>query len=224
MINTNQNGRSMIEMLGVLAIIGVLSVGGIAGYSKAMEKMKINKTIQEISHISQNIRTLYFNQKSYDGLSYFEETADLLRSTGTVPEYMFGDEIISNDDGFSTKMYNAFGGGVYIIDDAVHNVGEYKAFDLIYTGIPKNICVELATKDWSYLDGLNAFLVQKYESIDRFPMYADCDDVETYDEWEDDEETYGILACKSLLPIPVSKTVKACDCEDNNCALWWVFE
>ena len=40
----NQLGRSMIEMLGVLAIIGVLSVGGIAGYSKAMEKWKINKT------------------------------------------------------------------------------------------------------------------------------------------------------------------------------------
>ncbi len=39
-----QNGRSMIEMLGVLAIIGVLSVGGIAGYSKAMMKFKINKT------------------------------------------------------------------------------------------------------------------------------------------------------------------------------------
>jgi len=38
----NQNGRSMIEMLGVLAIIGVLSVGGIAGYSKAMTKYRIN--------------------------------------------------------------------------------------------------------------------------------------------------------------------------------------
>ena len=40
-------GRSMIEMLGVLAIIGVLSVGGIAGYSKAMEKFKINKLLDE---------------------------------------------------------------------------------------------------------------------------------------------------------------------------------
>ena len=38
-------GRSMIEMLGVLAIIAVLSVGGIAGYSKAMEKFKVNKAI-----------------------------------------------------------------------------------------------------------------------------------------------------------------------------------
>ena len=45
----SQSGRSIIEMLGVLAIIGVLSVGGIVGYSKAMEKWKINKTIEEYS-------------------------------------------------------------------------------------------------------------------------------------------------------------------------------
>ena len=47
MSKNSQFGRSMIEMLGVLAIIAVLSVGGIAGYSKAMEKFKVNKTISE---------------------------------------------------------------------------------------------------------------------------------------------------------------------------------
>ena len=46
-----EKGRSMIEMLGVLAIIGVLSVGGIAGYSKAMEKFKITKVIEEYSYL-----------------------------------------------------------------------------------------------------------------------------------------------------------------------------
>ncbi len=45
-----QNGRSMVEMLGVLAIIGVLSIGGIAGYSKAMFKYKMNKTLDVLSH------------------------------------------------------------------------------------------------------------------------------------------------------------------------------
>ena len=60
MCRTNtQSGRSMIEMLGVLAIIGVLSVGGIAGYSKAMTKYRINKTIDQITQISQNVRMLY---------------------------------------------------------------------------------------------------------------------------------------------------------------------
>ncbi|MCQ2735010.1 MAG: hypothetical protein MJ212_03555, partial [Alphaproteobacteria bacterium] len=45
-IKNNNIGRSMIEMLGVLAIIGVLSVGGIAGYTEAMRKYKVNKTIE----------------------------------------------------------------------------------------------------------------------------------------------------------------------------------
>ena len=49
-IKEMQCGRSMIEMLGVLAIIGVLSVGGIAGYSKAMTKWKINKTISDYTY------------------------------------------------------------------------------------------------------------------------------------------------------------------------------
>ena len=41
----DENGRSMVEMLGVLAIIGVLSVAGIAGYSMAMRKLKANNII-----------------------------------------------------------------------------------------------------------------------------------------------------------------------------------
>ena len=61
-------GRSMIEMLGVLAIIGVLSVGGIAGYSKAMEKYKINKTISAVAQIALNIKNLYAEQTNYYGL------------------------------------------------------------------------------------------------------------------------------------------------------------
>ena len=46
---TSQNGRSMVEMLGVLAIIGVLSVGGIAGYSAAMRKYRANVLLNQAS-------------------------------------------------------------------------------------------------------------------------------------------------------------------------------
>ncbi len=52
---SQQVGRSMIEMLGVLAIIGVLSIGGIAGFSKAMYKHKLNKQAEQISHIIQEV-------------------------------------------------------------------------------------------------------------------------------------------------------------------------
>ena len=50
LFKNNQSGRSMIEMLGVLAIIGVLSIGGIAGYSKAMFKYKMNKTLDIVNN------------------------------------------------------------------------------------------------------------------------------------------------------------------------------
>ena len=45
MKRTNESGRSMVEMLGVLAIIGVLSVGGIAGYTMAMNRYRANLVI-----------------------------------------------------------------------------------------------------------------------------------------------------------------------------------
>ena len=50
MIN-NENGRSMVEMLGVLAIIGVLSVAGIAGYSMAMRKYRTNEILNAASQL-----------------------------------------------------------------------------------------------------------------------------------------------------------------------------
>ena len=47
----NENGRSMVEMLGVLAIIGVLSVAGIAGYSMAMKKYRTNEILNAASQL-----------------------------------------------------------------------------------------------------------------------------------------------------------------------------
>ena len=44
-----QQGRSMIEMLGVLAIIGVLSIGGLAGYTMAMNRHRANTILDYVS-------------------------------------------------------------------------------------------------------------------------------------------------------------------------------
>ena len=44
-----QQGRSMIEMLGVLAIIGVLSIGGLAGYTMAMNRHRANTVLDYVS-------------------------------------------------------------------------------------------------------------------------------------------------------------------------------
>ena len=58
---TEQNGRSMVEMLGMLAIAGVLSVGGVMGYKYAVNKNKANRILNDVQlsyiniNASQNI-------------------------------------------------------------------------------------------------------------------------------------------------------------------------
>ncbi len=47
-IPTNESGRSMVEMLGVLAIMGVLSIGAVAGYRWAMDKYEANEILNEV--------------------------------------------------------------------------------------------------------------------------------------------------------------------------------
>ena len=134
----NENGRSMVEMLGVLAIIGVLSVGGIAGYSKAMNKYKINKTTDQVSMLVANIRTLFSSQGNYAGLDNAKA-----KKFGVVPNDMYTN--VS-----SSGIKNAFGGQVAILaakarqGDGVGN----EAFIIEYGGLSSEACVTIATGDW----------------------------------------------------------------------------
>lgn len=143
-----QNGRSMIEMLGVLAIIGVLSVGGIAGYSKAMMKFKINKTAEQISEIATNIRTLYAQQTNFNGLT--NETAIQM---GTIP-----DEITTSSNHYMGNYFgqlhqNAFGGDLFVYGYPKEMYGNDEDFFVVgLTGLPKEACVALTTADWGTRD------------------------------------------------------------------------
>ena len=77
-------GRSMIEMLGVLAIIAVLSVGGIAGYSKAMEKFKINKTIEQYNYLILGMLDYIGDAKKITGSSNVGLT-NIAEAAGLIP-------------------------------------------------------------------------------------------------------------------------------------------
>ncbi len=52
-----ENGRSMVEMLGVLAVIGVLSIGGIAGYTTAISYYKSNEILNDVTLRATTIAT-----------------------------------------------------------------------------------------------------------------------------------------------------------------------
>lgn len=141
-MRVNEQGRSMIEMLGVLAIVGVLSVGGIAGYSKAMNKFKTNKIGDQIQMISTNIRTLFSSQRTYTGLN----NGMALRA-GLVPGEMY-DADSQNSYSSDYAITNAFGGGVYIAAADQSTGGDEMAFTIAVDQIPQSACVSIATTDW----------------------------------------------------------------------------
>ncbi len=132
---TEQSGRSMVEMLGVLAIIGVLSVGGISGYSKAMAKYKASKAMDQLSLLIANIRTAYSTMSNYDGLG--DDTA---RKYAIASRDMY-------QTGHSSALVNAFGGKLEIVSTTYNDITS-AGFAIAYNGLNDEACVQLATADW----------------------------------------------------------------------------
>lgn len=129
---SEQSGRSMIEMLGVLAIIGVLSVGGIAGYSKAMAKYKQNKLGDQISMLVTNIRTLYGNAKDYEGL----DSASAISMGAVDKEMQVSSSTIKN-------VYSS-GASVWVSAGGTSN----DSFFVTITALPSTACTYIASSDF----------------------------------------------------------------------------
>ena len=116
MKKTNESGRSMVEMLGVLAIIGVLSVGGIAGYTTAMNKHRANQILNGAS-----VRAIVASTQIQRG-----------SAAPTLGEFT------DNEVGgarFGTGVQNAGGTADWTTTD--------KRFSLTLTGVSTEICTQM---------------------------------------------------------------------------------
>ena len=120
----NPLGRSMIEMLGVLAIIGVLSVGGIAGYSKAMEKWKVNQLISEYTHFMFGaIEHADDIRKVPNGSGY----ADIMQSLNAIPTSWTYDNASNVHDRLNNRIQLWRGGSDLVFE--IYLLEEYEAKD-----------------------------------------------------------------------------------------------
>ena len=144
---TEQKGRSMVEMLGVLAIIGVLSVGGISGYSKAMAKYKLTKAQDQITMLLMNIRTAFATSPTYSGFD-----TDMAAEFNIAPS----DMVVTSGTGF--VLNGAFGGTVDVGSCGSNQTSckdLYPAggspdsyFFITMNNLGREACVSLATSDW----------------------------------------------------------------------------
>ena len=236
-MKTNENGRSMIEMLGVLAIIGVLSVGGIAGYSKAMSKYRTNKMIDQATMLITNIRTMFAQQQSYAGLNNSRAV-----NLALVPEEMIVNPGQDIKDNGTRKLRNVFSGDVEIKNSAIDEddkntpaSGEGEnatpayasqgAFRVTFYGISRDACIQVATSDWgagssSGLVGMhiwNAGTEKKDDKVDSIYKNAAAD--------AEEDPNIAIPGGKTYkVPFTVVQAQAACACANRTtCAVTWKY-
>ena len=188
MNNINEKGRSMVEMLGVLAIIGVLSAGGLAGYSKAMFKHKLNTTIDQITMIVTNIRTLYGTQGNYAGLNN-----GMAVKAGVVPNAMYTANSTGTYDSNAT-LTNPFKGGATIAVATVATV-DNAGFTVTYTNLPSEACVQIATSDFGTGAGSGFIGSAASNSASTAPSFTEAQDAGKADEGKPMTLANAIAAC-----------------------------
>lgn len=223
-----QKGRSMIEMLGVLAIIGVLSVGGIAGYSKAIAKNKINDTIDQVTTIVTNIRTLYTQQNNYSDLTH-EHAKDI----GAIPKEMIVKSYSSANNGdaeiVAEHVKHRFLGNV-IVQGAASRTSEFgnsaskTAFIVDFDGLTRDACVTMASADWgaSNSSGLIGIQVKgtDNEGVDPETLFIGCNGAHA--------DNGTATACPNgtvqKIPMSVDEASRACNCfGSNTCSIVWKY-
>jgi len=156
-MKNNQNGRSMVEMLGVLAIIAVISAGSLAGYSKAMRRYRLNEMISQTAQMVVNIRAFYGNQDSYE--SFTDETA---------VQYNI---VTQRMRGAGNTLENPYKGRLnFSIGSAVRGGPDNTAFIITYRDLPVEACVTMARTDWGHGEKYG-FLGLSVGADDNDPSY-----------------------------------------------------
>ena len=213
-MRVNEQGRSMIEMLGVLAIVGVLSVGGIAGYSKAMAKFKTNKVIDQINTISTNVRTLYSSQRNYGGLNNCTAIRMAL-----IPSEMYAASNKSAS-GSGVEVTNAFGGNLYI-HSVNQGTGTDNAYIIAIDALPKTACVSIATTDWGgdSGSGLVAMQIKTLSADETADGLTDLnEDIDTGDATVADSSVTAVPGSDVSTPLSIANAEEACG--DLNGVVW----
>ncbi len=218
-----ESGRSMIEMLGVLAIIGVLSIGGIAGYSKAMEKHKLNKFMSQLKQIVSNLYLVFESEKDFGLLVQ----ANITHKLKIYPDEMYRSGGSSYGWGDISTVYNAplqITPAVTSVFDGYHPQWGYPmshnetglAFFEIRTFVPSDVCISLLTYNWNDM-GVFGMGVEDNIPLPNTPGRksgpgrVSCESYGKYDSSE-----YS-------LPFTLERATKVC-MEQKNPFIYWYFK
>ena len=150
-----EQGRSMVQMLGVLAIIGILSVGAIAGYSKAMTKYKLNKQAEQISWL---LNAMYRYKDLLGQNQPWESFVPYLKKLGEIPQEMIKDN--------TTTLYDSFGMEYSIYTNGCSPTCNYTNLSINMSNDYKNfdICNNILETSKAFAEQLDNIAIWESES------------------------------------------------------------
>lgn len=135
MKKNSENGRSMLEMMGVLAIIGVLSVGGLNMITKMSNSRKVNAVMDEIGGLITKAR----------GLAHEYDPSD----DGDFAEYLYDSKAYPQELEWCGDNCNYFLG----TDDVSYTIEYVHAssnnlFTVQIDGLTEDMCMAVAMNNW----------------------------------------------------------------------------
>ena len=137
MYNTNEKGRSMVEMIGYMAVViaVVMSVGHIV--SSAFEEHKYSQATIQLSELAGAITKASAIDPDYSEV--------IGKITPTITDE--GRRILPSSFSINNNtITHAFGGEVKL---GLGEGGENNVFYIEYDGLDRKPCIELAMKDWT---------------------------------------------------------------------------
>lgn len=212
MYKSLEKGRSMIEMLGILAIIAVLSVGGIAGYSKAMEKFKVNKLLDEYSILLYgllgNVRE--FRNQSWADSRSIVGLIDYAKAASLVPETW---KKVNN-----TRMTDSQGNVILLFSRSNRLV-----MDIYIGGV-----VNEKTGTMTYSTGYNATVCRELMQNFAKPLHGEVQFVSFY-RWTDGEYAHlyrgdeycakGEKCLRDITLTEINDLCKSCEGDKEACCI-----
>ena len=174
------------------------------GYSKAMNKYKIDTLLNQFAILTINIRTLFFQQTDMSGLS-----EDVLLNAGAVPGTMIA------SSGSDKVILHILGGKVKIFS-SLDGQGIERAFELYAEGLSQAACLELATADWGSDPASGFIALYIGANVDGIDAPA----METTTSPAQSNPSLGIFATGSRdydLPLSPTEALSACTCSSNDC-------
>lgn len=156
----NQNGRSMVEMLGVLAIIGVLSVGGLVIVGKARRQQEITKAVTEVAQLISSAKKV--------GCQYDSEYGDFANMLGQSDAYPGELEFTYKNGGKSSFTLSS---DAVVEMPYIEGNGDGEAaiphFVVAISNMDEDMCVNLATADWGRKES-NGYIGASFAQKDDF--------------------------------------------------------